>query len=73
MWPRPVSRRARATRLRGRKAALDEVVPRQMGISTGRITEPGEVADLAVFLASPCSGNVTGTEFVIDGGQVKTT
>jgi NAD(P)-dependent dehydrogenase (short-subunit alcohol dehydrogenase family) len=55
------------------KAALDEVVPRQMGISTGRITEPSEVADLAAFLASPCSGNITGAEFVIDGGQVKST
>ncbi len=52
--------------------AIDEVVPRQMGISTGRITEPGEVADLAAFLASPLAGNITGAEFVIDGGQIKT-
>ncbi|MEU6067642.1 oxidoreductase [Streptomyces sp. NPDC047082] len=55
------------------KEALDEVVPQQMGISTGRITEPQEVADLAVFLASPRAGNITGGEFVIDGGQIKTT
>ncbi len=55
------------------KAAMDEVVPRQMGISTGRVTEPTEVADLAVFLASPAAGNITGAEFVIDGGQIKTT
>ncbi|ANW22390.1 SDR family NAD(P)-dependent oxidoreductase [Streptomyces clavuligerus] len=54
------------------EAALDEVVPRTMGISTGRITEPGEVADLAVFLASPNAGNITGAEFIIDGGQIKT-
>ncbi|WP_327328607.1 oxidoreductase [Streptomyces sp. NBC_01210] len=53
--------------------ALVDVVPRQMGISTGRITEPQEVADLAVFLASPRAGNITGAEFVIDGGQIKTT
>ncbi len=52
--------------------AIDEVVPRQMGISSGRITEPGEVADLAAFLASPLAGNITGAEFVIDGGQIKT-
>ncbi|MEV6651718.1 oxidoreductase [Streptomyces sp. NPDC051219] len=53
--------------------ALNEVVPRQMGISTGRITEPHEVADLVVFLASPRAGNITGAEFLIDGGQIKTT
>ena len=53
--------------------ALDHIVPQQMGISTGRITEPQEVADLAVFLASPRAGNISGAEFVIDGGQVKTT
>jgi NAD(P)-dependent dehydrogenase (short-subunit alcohol dehydrogenase family) len=52
--------------------AIDEVLPRQMGISTGRITEPREVADLAAFLASPLAGNITGAEFVIDGGQIKT-
>lgn len=55
------------------REALDEVVPQQMGISTGRITEPQEVADLVVFLASPRAGNITGAEFVIDGGQIKTT
>ncbi|MGW2921472.1 SDR family NAD(P)-dependent oxidoreductase [Streptomyces angustmyceticus] len=52
--------------------ALDVVVPQSMGISTGRVTEPHEVADLALFLASPLAGNITGAEFTIDGGQVKT-
>ncbi|MEV4297654.1 SDR family NAD(P)-dependent oxidoreductase [Microbispora rosea] len=50
---------------------LDEVVPQSMGISTGRITEPGEVADLVLFLASPRSANTTGADFTLDGGQVK--
>ncbi|MFI2301920.1 SDR family NAD(P)-dependent oxidoreductase [Actinacidiphila glaucinigra] len=53
--------------------ALDEVVPRSMGISTGRVTEPEEVAALIAFLVSPVAGNVTGAEFTIDGGQIKTT
>ncbi|WP_066366219.1 oxidoreductase [Herbidospora mongoliensis] len=35
---------------------------------TGRFTHPEEVADLVVFLASDRAGNVTGTDFVIDGG-----
>ncbi|MCF3128903.1 SDR family NAD(P)-dependent oxidoreductase [Streptomyces olivochromogenes] len=52
--------------------AIDVVVPQSMGISTGRVTEPHEVADLTLFLASPLAGNITGAEFTIDGGQVKT-
>ncbi|MGW2031567.1 SDR family NAD(P)-dependent oxidoreductase [Streptomyces sp. NPDC001356] len=52
--------------------ALDVVVPRNMGISTGRITEPHEVADLVLFLASPLAANITGTEILVDGGQTKT-
>ncbi|MGW7379197.1 SDR family NAD(P)-dependent oxidoreductase [Streptomyces sp. NPDC054794] len=52
--------------------AIDVVVPQSMGISTGRVTEPHEVADLTLFLASPLAGNITGAEFTIDGGQIKT-
>ncbi|MFF7238957.1 oxidoreductase [Streptomyces collinus] len=52
--------------------ALDSVVPQSMGISSGRITEPQEIADLVLFLASPLAANITGTETVIDGGQIKT-
>ncbi|MFD8277458.1 SDR family NAD(P)-dependent oxidoreductase [Streptomyces flaveolus] len=52
--------------------AIDAVVPQSMGISTGRVTEAYEVADLALFLTSPLAGNITGAEFTIDGGQVKT-
>ncbi|MEU9992036.1 oxidoreductase [Streptomyces sp. NPDC048045] len=52
--------------------AIDVVVPQSMGISTGRVTEASEVADLALFLSSPLAGNITGAEFTIDGGQVKT-
>jgi NAD(P)-dependent dehydrogenase (short-subunit alcohol dehydrogenase family) len=39
---------------------------------TGRFTEPAEVADLVVLLAGERAGNVTGSDFVIDGGLVKT-
>jgi NAD(P)-dependent dehydrogenase (short-subunit alcohol dehydrogenase family) len=35
---------------------------------TRRFTEPGEVADLVLFLASPRAGNITGADFAIDGG-----
>ncbi len=40
--------------------------------ATGRFTTPQEVADLVVFLASGRAGNVTGADFVIDGGLVQT-
>ncbi len=39
---------------------------------TGRFTRPEEVADLVVLLASDRAGNVTGADFVIDGGLVTT-
>ena len=40
--------------------------------ATGRFTEPHQVADLVVLLASDRAGNVTGSDFVIDGGLVET-
>lgn len=40
--------------------------------TTRRFTEPHEVADLVVLLASDRAGNVTGSDFVIDGGLVET-
>jgi NAD(P)-dependent dehydrogenase (short-subunit alcohol dehydrogenase family) len=39
---------------------------------TGRFTRPQEVADLAGPLASDRAGNVTGADFVIDGGLITT-
>jgi NAD(P)-dependent dehydrogenase (short-subunit alcohol dehydrogenase family) len=43
------------------------------GMPTGRFTTPQEVAAIVAFLASPLTGNVTGANWVIDGGLVKTT
>jgi NAD(P)-dependent dehydrogenase (short-subunit alcohol dehydrogenase family) len=40
--------------------------------ATGRFTEPDQVADLVVLLAGERAGNVTGSDFVIDGGLVQT-
>ena len=40
--------------------------------ATGRFTTPEEVADLIVFLASARAANVTGADFTIDGGLIKT-
>lgn len=43
------------------------------GVATGRLTTPEEVATLVVLLASPLTSNVTGSNFVVDGGLIKTT
>jgi NAD(P)-dependent dehydrogenase (short-subunit alcohol dehydrogenase family) len=42
-------------------------------IATGRFTTPEEVATLVTILASDRMGNVTGVNYVIDGGLIKTT
>jgi NAD(P)-dependent dehydrogenase (short-subunit alcohol dehydrogenase family) len=38
----------------------------------GRFTEPQEVADLVVFLASDLAVNITGSDHIIDGGLIQT-
>ncbi|MFI6521906.1 oxidoreductase [Spirillospora sp. NPDC050679] len=47
-------------------------VPAMMGMTTGRITEPEEVAALITFLLSEAAASVTGSDHLIDGGAVKT-
>jgi NAD(P)-dependent dehydrogenase (short-subunit alcohol dehydrogenase family) len=42
-------------------------------IATGRFTTPQEVATLVTLLASDRTANVTGANYVIDGGLIKTT
>ncbi|KIH99008.1 3-oxoacyl-ACP reductase [Streptomonospora alba] len=51
---------------------MDRVVPESMGVSLGRVIEPHEVADLTLFLASPRAAGITGADYRIDGGLVKT-
>lgn len=58
-----------------RESGLDPAaVARQAvaGTPTGRFTHPAEVADLVVLLASDRTANVTGSDFVVDGGLVPT-
>jgi NAD(P)-dependent dehydrogenase (short-subunit alcohol dehydrogenase family) len=42
------------------------------GTATGRFTTPEEVADLVVMLCGERARNVTGADFVIDGGLIQT-
>lgn len=52
--------------------ARAKVVASIGGFATGRFTTPEEVAALVVMLASERTGNVTGADFIIDGGLLKT-
>jgi NAD(P)-dependent dehydrogenase (short-subunit alcohol dehydrogenase family) len=51
-----------------RKKVIDSIG----GFATGRFTTPEEVAALVVMLASERTANVTGSNYVIDGGLIKT-
>ena len=52
--------------------ARENVVAGIGGFATGRFTTPDEVATLVVMLASDRTANVTGANYVIDGGLIKT-
>ena len=53
--------------------ARETIVAGIGGFATGRFTTPEEVATLITLLASERLGNVTGANYLIDGGLIKTT
>ena len=54
------------------ETAREKVIASIGGFATGRFTTPEEVATLVVVLASERTANVTGSNYVIDGGLIKT-
>ncbi|WP_405883231.1 oxidoreductase [Streptomyces sp. NBC_01136] len=52
--------------------AVDQAINSLGGFATGRFTRPDEVADLVLMLASDRAANITGADFTIDGGLIKT-
>jgi NAD(P)-dependent dehydrogenase (short-subunit alcohol dehydrogenase family) len=53
--------------------ARERIVAGMGGIPSGRFTTPEEVAALVVILASERTANVSGANYVVDGGLIKTT
>jgi NAD(P)-dependent dehydrogenase (short-subunit alcohol dehydrogenase family) len=57
----------------GSDVSAEDVIRRQEAAApSGRFTHPDEIADLVAFLSSTRAANITGSDFVIDGGLVTT-
>jgi len=54
-----------------RNHVLDELAPAMMGLATGRLVDPQEIADVVALLASPRSASTSGAEFAVDAGLLK--
>ncbi|MFJ8649203.1 SDR family oxidoreductase [Streptomyces sp. NPDC093546] len=73
MWESPDGYGAELARSLGMaQEQLLAQLPTAMGMVTGRLVAPAEVAALVAYLASPLAGSTTGADHVIDGGATKT-
>jgi NAD(P)-dependent dehydrogenase (short-subunit alcohol dehydrogenase family) len=54
-----------------REDVLTTVVPEMMQLTTGRVAQPQEIADMVALLASPRSGSTTGADVAVDSGFLK--
>jgi NAD(P)-dependent dehydrogenase (short-subunit alcohol dehydrogenase family) len=54
-----------------REAVIGTLAPELMGLSTGRLAQPQEIADVVALLASPRSGSTTGADIAVDSGFLK--
>lgn len=73
MWEDPAGYGALLAKSMGiERDALVAGLPGSMGMTTGRLVEPAEVAALVAYLASPAAASITGADYVIDGGATKT-
>jgi NAD(P)-dependent dehydrogenase (short-subunit alcohol dehydrogenase family) len=54
-----------------RDTVLDSSAAQMMQLTTGRLIDPQEIADVIVLLASPRSASTTGSDVVVDAGLRK--
>ena len=54
-----------------RDTVLDRTAAEMMALTTGRLIDPQEIADVVALLASPRSASTTGSDVVVDGGLRK--
>jgi NAD(P)-dependent dehydrogenase (short-subunit alcohol dehydrogenase family) len=54
-----------------RGTVLDRSAAEMMSLTTGRLIDPQEIADVIVLLASPRSASTTGSDVVVDAGLRK--
>ncbi|MGH2532905.1 MAG: SDR family NAD(P)-dependent oxidoreductase [Thermomicrobiales bacterium] len=54
-----------------RESVMTKVAPEMMKLTTGRLVDPQEIADVVALLASPRSASTTGAEFAVDAGFLK--
>jgi NAD(P)-dependent dehydrogenase (short-subunit alcohol dehydrogenase family) len=54
-----------------REQVMATLAPEVMRLSTGRLADPQEIADVIVLLVSPRSASTTGADFVVDSGFLK--
>ncbi|MDL4773558.1 MULTISPECIES: SDR family NAD(P)-dependent oxidoreductase [Thermomonosporaceae] len=54
-----------------RDTVIDKAAPEMMGLATGRLADPQEIADVVALLVSPRSGSTTGSDVAVDSGFLK--
>jgi NAD(P)-dependent dehydrogenase (short-subunit alcohol dehydrogenase family) len=54
-----------------RESVMASVVPEAMNLTTGRLADPQEIADVVALLVSPRSASTTGADFAVDSGFLK--
>ncbi|MFF5207068.1 SDR family NAD(P)-dependent oxidoreductase [Streptosporangium sp. NPDC000396] len=54
-----------------RDSVMASVAPEMMKLTTGRLVDPQEIADVVALLVSPRSASTTGAEFAVDSGFLK--